>query len=151
MVLEYPIFGCAAILFISALMIVYRTAKGPTVLDRMVSVDMFTSILIGGFALLAAAARRADLLPVFVVLAIIGFIGSTALARFSVPLAPAVRKAISDAAAGHAAGRAADDTADRKVQDEKDADNAMLQKISDQNPMPAANQNPNWDESGGKQ
>lgn len=97
--MNYVIISCAALLFISALMIVYRTAKGPTALDRMVSIDMFTSIVIGAFALLAAATRRADLLPVFVVLSIIGFIGSTTLARFSAPLSNSTRKALAQAAA----------------------------------------------------
>lgn len=97
--MDYIIIGCAALLFVSALMIIYRTAKGPTALDRMVSVDMLTSIVIGAFALLAAATRRADLLPVFVVLSIIGFIGSTTLARFAAPLTSATRKALAQAAA----------------------------------------------------
>lgn len=91
----YVIFGSAALLFISALMIVYRAAKGPTALDRMVCVDMLTSIVIGGFALLAAATRRVDLLPVFISLSIIGFIGSTTLARFSAPLTAQTRKELA--------------------------------------------------------
>lgn len=104
--MNYVIISCAALLFVSALMIVYRTAKGPTALDRMVSVDMLTSIAIGAFALLAAATRRADLLPVFVVLSIIGFIGSTTLARFSAPLSNVTRKALAQAAAEREAARA---------------------------------------------
>lgn len=93
--MDYVIFGSAALLFISALMIVYRAAKGPTALDRMVCVDMLTSIVIGGFALLAAATRRVDLLPVFISLSIIGFIGSTTLARFSAPLTAQTRKELA--------------------------------------------------------
>ena len=47
---------------------------------------MITSIMVGALCLLAAVTRRADLLAVFVVVAIVGFLGSVAVARFSRPV-----------------------------------------------------------------
>lgn len=58
---------------------------------------MMTSILIGAFALPAAATRRADLLPVFVVLGLVGFVGSTALARFATLADPDERRVLTRA------------------------------------------------------
>ncbi|MBM7824289.1 multisubunit Na+/H+ antiporter MnhF subunit [Arcanobacterium pluranimalium] len=75
---------CAGMLVVSAVFVLVRVAKGPTTLDRMVAVDMMTAIFVGACALLAAHTRRLDLLPVFIVLSIVGFLGSTTLARFSV-------------------------------------------------------------------
>ncbi|MDR6939663.1 monovalent cation/H+ antiporter complex subunit F [Arcanobacterium hippocoleae] len=133
--MSYVISSCAVLLFISALLIVYRTAKGPTALDRMVSVDMLTSIVIGGFALLAAATRRADLLPVFVAVSIIGFIGSTTLARFSAPLSGATRKALAQAAAERKTAKVQDsqvlETAAKEMMSRPENDLHMRQKYVD--------------------
>ena len=95
----------AVLLFVSAFLVLYRITKGPTYLDRMLGVDMMTSILIGAFALLAAATRRADLLPVFVVLGLVGFVRSTALARFATLADPDERRVLTRAEA-EAADRA---------------------------------------------
>ena len=86
---------CAAILLVSALMLIWRIGRGPTTLDRVVSIDMVSSVLIGAFALLAVVTRRSDLLPVFVVLALVGFVGSTTVARFARPIDPEQRRLLT--------------------------------------------------------
>lgn len=96
--MTYLIIFCAVILFIAIALVIYRIAKGPTTLDRIVAVDMATSILIGALALVAAYTRRVDLLPAIAVLAIVGFIGSTTIARFAQPLPPALRKQLKQLA-----------------------------------------------------
>lgn len=82
-------------LVIAAALVIIRAVKGPTALDRMVSVDMISSITIGAVALLAALTRRADLLALFIVLALVGFVGSTTLARFITPLDPSAKRILS--------------------------------------------------------
>ncbi|WP_197553727.1 monovalent cation/H+ antiporter complex subunit F [Trueperella pecoris] len=82
----YVLGACIALLVVSALLVTARLVKGPTSLDRMVSVDFLTSILIGGVAVLAAITRREDLLALFIALSLIGFVGSATLARFITPL-----------------------------------------------------------------
>ncbi|MCF2706147.1 hypothetical protein I6E29_02540 [Arcanobacterium haemolyticum] len=72
---------CGVMLAVSALLVLYRIEKGPSTIDRVVSVDVMTSILLGALALLAALTRRSDLLAVFVVVSVIGFLGSVAIAR----------------------------------------------------------------------
>lgn len=89
------IIACGAMLLVSAGLLLWRITRGPTTLDRVVSLDMMTSVVIGGFALLAAVTRRADLLPVFIVLALVGFVGSTTTARFATPIDPSQRRLLS--------------------------------------------------------
>lgn len=86
---------CGAMLFVSAGLLLWRITRGPTTLDRVVTLDMVASVMIGAFALLAAATRRADLLPVFIVLSLVGFVGSTTTARFATPIDPNQRRLLS--------------------------------------------------------
>lgn len=73
---------CGPLLFLSAIAVIIRVSKGPSMLDRMVGVDLLTSVILGAVAVISALTGRTDLLPVLVVLAIVGFIGSTTIARF---------------------------------------------------------------------
>lgn len=86
---------CGAMLLISALLVLFRIAKGPTTLDRMVSVDVMTSIMLGALALMAASTRRADLLVIFVVVSIVGFLGSVSIARATRTDKPEMRRILS--------------------------------------------------------
>lgn len=52
-------------------------------LDRMVGLDVTTSIIIGSVILIIAYTYRTDLVPVLIVLSLVGFIGSTTVARFA--------------------------------------------------------------------
>src|SRR5690625_5097710 len=61
-----------------------RIERGPSMFDRILGLDVITAVLIGVVTIIAAATRRADLVPVLVVLSLVGFIGSTAIARFAV-------------------------------------------------------------------
>ncbi|WP_311377052.1 monovalent cation/H+ antiporter complex subunit F [Actinobaculum massiliense] len=79
---------CAVMLGISAVLVIVRIQKGPTALDRINSLDVIASIMMGAIALLAAVTRRADLLAVFVVVAVVGFLGSVTVARFTRPIDP---------------------------------------------------------------
>ncbi|USR79540.1 monovalent cation/H+ antiporter complex subunit F [Arcanobacterium pinnipediorum] len=71
----------AVIELIAVVLLMWRLGRGPTILDRVVTLDMITSVLVGGIAILFAVTRRTDLLPVFVVVSLVGFVGSTVTAR----------------------------------------------------------------------
>lgn len=86
---------CAVFLSLSALAVLVRVEKGPSMLDRMVGLDLFTSILLGAAALVSAAQRRTDLLAILVVLAIVGFISSTTVARFAANETTADKRVLS--------------------------------------------------------
>ena len=86
---------CGVMLFISAILVLWRINDGPNTLDRMVGVDVMTSILLGALALLVAATRRSDLLAVFVVVSVVGFLGSVAVARAARPDDPGKRRILT--------------------------------------------------------
>lgn len=74
---------CAIMLGVGAIMALIRVEKGPSVLDRMVGLDVITSILIIGVALEAAWGRRTEAISILAALALVGFVGSLTIARFA--------------------------------------------------------------------
>ena len=74
---------CVAVLGIAALLLVARVSMGPTMLDRVVALDVLVAVVICGLALDAAVHRHTTTLPILVVLSLLGFVGSVAVARFS--------------------------------------------------------------------
>ena len=73
----------AIMLGVGAIMALTRVEKGPSVLDRMVGLDVITSILIIGVALEAAWGRRTQSISILAALALVGFVGSDSIARFA--------------------------------------------------------------------
>lgn len=75
--------ACMAMLGVAAVLLVSRIALGPTMLDRIVAVDVLVAVIICGLGLEAAVHRHTTTLPLLVVLALLGFVGSVTVARFS--------------------------------------------------------------------
>lgn len=73
----------AALIAGGAILALVRAERGPSMLDRTVALDILTSALIGAVALEVAFSKRTDAVPILVVLALVGFIGSTTIARFA--------------------------------------------------------------------
>ncbi len=74
---------CFVILLVAAVLALVRIERGPSMFDRILGIDVTTAVLIGLVTLIAAATKRTDVVPVLVALALMGFIGSTAIARFA--------------------------------------------------------------------
>lgn len=74
---------CAALLGVAALLLLARIALGPTMLDRVVALDVLVAVVICGLALEAAVNRHTTTLPVLAVLSLLGFIGAVSVARFT--------------------------------------------------------------------
>lgn len=72
-----------ALLAVGALLAVVRMERGPSMLDRTVAFDVLTTALVGAIAVEAAISRRAESVPILVVLSMVGFIGSVTVARFA--------------------------------------------------------------------
>lgn len=74
---------CAVMLAVGGALAVVRAERGPSMLDRTVALDIVVTAVVGAFALYAAAQRRADVVPILVVLSLVGFVGSVTIARFA--------------------------------------------------------------------
>jgi multicomponent Na+:H+ antiporter subunit F len=74
---------CVTVLGIAALLLVARISIGPTMLDRVVALDVLVAVVICGLALEAAISRHTSTLPILVVLSLLGFVGSVSIARFT--------------------------------------------------------------------
>jgi len=74
---------CAGLLLVAAILALTRMSWGPSMLDRAISTDVLVALVVGGLALEAAANRHSNTLPVLLVLAFVGFVGSVSLARFA--------------------------------------------------------------------
>ena len=73
----------AAMLLVGAALAVVRIERGPSMLDRTIALDVLTATLVAVIALEAAWSKRTDTLPILVVLAMVGFVGSVTIARFA--------------------------------------------------------------------
>ncbi|MHB1064116.1 MAG: monovalent cation/H+ antiporter complex subunit F [Georgenia sp.] len=73
---------CLVALSLAALVAVVRMERGPSMLDRVVTLDIITAVVLGAVAVISANTGRTDLVPVLVVLAMVGFVGSVTVARF---------------------------------------------------------------------
>lgn len=74
---------CGVLLTLGAFLAVVRAEKGPSMLDRTIALDIFVTTMIAAVALYAAVNRRADVVPILVVLSLVGFVGSVTIARFA--------------------------------------------------------------------
>lgn len=68
---------------VAALLLVVRATIGPTILDRSMALDVLMSVLVCAVAIDAARGRDTDGLPVLLVVAMVGFAGSVAVARYA--------------------------------------------------------------------
>ena len=74
---------CGVLLTAAAIMALIRAEKGPSMLDRTIALDIMVTTLLAAVALEAAVNRRVDTVPILVVLSLVGFLGSVAIARFA--------------------------------------------------------------------
>ncbi|MBD3285447.1 cation:proton antiporter [candidate division WOR-3 bacterium] len=71
-----------AVLAIAAVLCLYRIFRGPTIADRMVGVDIMGILFVGITALTGIVYKLSFLLDVAIVLALISFVASIALAKY---------------------------------------------------------------------
>ena len=75
--------GAAVLILVGAVLAIVRAERGPSMLDRTVARDIVVTGLVAAVALYASLERRADVVPILVVLSLVGFIGSVTIARFA--------------------------------------------------------------------
>ncbi|WP_018657287.1 monovalent cation/H+ antiporter complex subunit F [Actinomadura flavalba] len=71
-------------LSLSALMALIRLIKGPSMLDRAVALDVLVAIIVAGLGVNAIATGEIWVLASLLVLSLVAFTGSAAIARFMV-------------------------------------------------------------------
>lgn len=72
----------AVLLSGATLLSLTRLLLGPSILDRAIAVDVLLACAIAGIGAYAAAHRDPTVLPILLVLALLGFVGSVSIARF---------------------------------------------------------------------
>lgn len=75
--------ACAAMLTAAVVLVLLRVEVGPSILDRVVALDVVVSTFLAAVGLYVAWARRTDLVPVLIALSLVGFIGAVSVARFA--------------------------------------------------------------------
>lgn len=71
------------LVFFAVAMALYRLVKGPSLPDRVVALDMMTVAIVAFCGLAAIIYGDAAFLDVALVLALVGFLATVALARFA--------------------------------------------------------------------
>lgn len=72
----------SVILSLAAAGAIYRIAKGPSLLDRVLAIDVLLAIFGAGLAADMAINQHLENLMLLVALSLIGFVGSVTVARF---------------------------------------------------------------------
>lgn len=72
-----------ALLSVAALLALTRIVRGPSLLDRVIATDVLLAVIMGAVGTEAAINRHATTLPILVVLAILGFVGSIGVVQFA--------------------------------------------------------------------
>lgn len=73
---------CLAVLVLSGILCVVRVAIGSSIADRVLALDTFLIVLVVGVAIGAARTGDGVYLDALLVVALVAFIGTTAVGRF---------------------------------------------------------------------
>ncbi len=78
----YVLWTSLIILGVAMLLVLIAVLRGPTSMERAISLDVLTSAIICTTVVIMVIHGRTELAPLLVVLAAVGFVSSTAIARF---------------------------------------------------------------------
>lgn len=83
MTVPFPVIVITVILLALAMVfVIIRLAMGPTLLDRVMAVDVLMAVLVCALAVHTAVTGERTYVPVLLTLSLLAFIGSVSLARF---------------------------------------------------------------------
>jgi multicomponent Na+:H+ antiporter subunit F len=71
-----------AILALSLLLVLGRFVLGPSALDRLVALDALVAVIMCGLMAQVALSRDSATVPTIVAVSLVGFLGSSTVARF---------------------------------------------------------------------
>ncbi|RBY78479.1 hypothetical protein DQ239_07890 [Blastococcus sp. TF02-09] len=78
------LFVTGGLLLVAALLTLFRLLRGPSVYDRLVALDLFVVILLGGILVEALGRREPANVVLLVVVALVGFLSTVSVLRFDV-------------------------------------------------------------------
>lgn len=81
--MEVFVVVCGVILVAATLCTIYRLAKGPTLLDRVVASDVLLAIVGAAVAVDMVYRRRYENMTLLLIVSLVGFLGSVTVARFA--------------------------------------------------------------------
>lgn len=76
------LYAAVAMILVAGLLLLARIWRGPSMLDRALSLDVCAALIIAGLGARSALARDPFYFPIMLVLAFLGFTGSVGIARF---------------------------------------------------------------------
>ncbi|RKS55213.1 multisubunit sodium/proton antiporter MrpF subunit [Gillisia mitskevichiae] len=79
---EFIFYIVTPILSISVLLILYRFLKGPSIVDRIIALDLIITTGIGFIAAYSILTNRPSFLDVAMILALIAFLGTVAFSYY---------------------------------------------------------------------
>ncbi|WP_434994901.1 monovalent cation/H+ antiporter complex subunit F [Arthrobacter sp. Ld5] len=76
------VYVTGGILAVAVLLALYRAVRGPSILDRVLALDVVLAVIGAALVLNMVVGRHLDNLVLLVVISVVGFIGSVTVARF---------------------------------------------------------------------
>lgn len=76
------VYVTGGILSVAVLLALYRAVRGPSILDRVLALDVVLAVVGAGLVLNMVVGRHLDNLVLLVAISLIGFVGSVTVARF---------------------------------------------------------------------
>jgi multicomponent Na+:H+ antiporter subunit F len=74
--------AAGGMLAVAAVLLLIRIARGPTMLDRVVAMDVLVALVLCALGLEAAVNRHSTTLPILIALSLVGFLGAVSVAWF---------------------------------------------------------------------
>lgn len=81
--MSWVLAASGVMLGVAAFLLVIRITLGPTILDRSMALDVLMSVVVCAVAVDAVRGNDTDGLPMLLVVAMVGFAGSVAVARYA--------------------------------------------------------------------
>ena len=79
------------LLAVAAVLAIVRLVRGPSPIDRVLATDVLIAVVVGVLAIEAAMSRHSYTVPVMLMLSLVAFAGTVAMARFVAGRASTVR------------------------------------------------------------
>lgn len=79
---RWLLYAAVGMIVLAGALLLARIRRGPSMLDRALSLDVCAALIIAGLGARAALVRDTFYFPIMLVLAFLGFTGSVGIARF---------------------------------------------------------------------